>query len=49
MLVRSDERSARSLPGNVRVVGWIPLDEALPAGAALVHHRGAGADPAAHR
>ncbi|MEU5781229.1 nucleotide disphospho-sugar-binding domain-containing protein [Micromonospora lupini] len=42
VLVRPDERSARSLPGNVRVVDWIPLDEALPASAALVHHGGAG-------
>ncbi|MET8373852.1 nucleotide disphospho-sugar-binding domain-containing protein, partial [Micromonospora profundi] len=42
VLVRPDARSARSLPGNVRVVDWIPLDEALPASAALVHHGGAG-------
>ncbi|WP_146765268.1 nucleotide disphospho-sugar-binding domain-containing protein, partial [Micromonospora saelicesensis] len=42
VLVRPDERSARSVPGNVRVVDWIPLDEALPASAALVHHGGAG-------
>ena len=42
VLVRPDGRSARSLPGNVRVVDWIPLDEALPASAALVHHGGAG-------
>lgn len=42
VLVRPDERSARSLPANVRVVDWIPLDEALPASAALVHHGGAG-------
>ncbi|MEK8105456.1 nucleotide disphospho-sugar-binding domain-containing protein [Micromonospora sp. M12] len=42
VLVRPDERSARSVPGNVRVVDWIPLDEALPASVALVHHGGAG-------
>ncbi|MFG1841462.1 nucleotide disphospho-sugar-binding domain-containing protein [Micromonospora sp. NPDC049175] len=42
VLVRPDERSARSLPGNVRVVDWIPLDVALPVSAALVHHGGAG-------
>ncbi|TWG27254.1 UDP:flavonoid glycosyltransferase YjiC (YdhE family) [Micromonospora palomenae] len=42
VLVRPDRRSARALPGNVRVVDWIPLDAALPASAALVHHGGAG-------
>ncbi|MGC5288413.1 nucleotide disphospho-sugar-binding domain-containing protein [Micromonospora sp. DT231] len=42
VLVRPDQRSARSLPGNVRVVDWIPLDVALPVSAALVHHGGAG-------
>ncbi|MET8309359.1 nucleotide disphospho-sugar-binding domain-containing protein [Micromonospora sp. NPDC005173] len=42
VLVRPDQRSARTLPDNVRTVDWIPLDEALPASAALVHHGGAG-------
>ncbi|MBM7495332.1 UDP:flavonoid glycosyltransferase YjiC (YdhE family) [Micromonospora luteifusca] len=43
VLVRPDRRTAaRTLPDNVRVVDWIPLDEALPASAALVHHGGAG-------
>ncbi|GAB3936345.1 salmochelin biosynthesis C-glycosyltransferase IroB [Micromonospora vulcania] len=43
VLVRPDRRTAaRTLPGNVRVVDWVPLDEALPASAALVHHGGAG-------
>ncbi|MFI5924564.1 nucleotide disphospho-sugar-binding domain-containing protein [Micromonospora sp. NPDC051543] len=43
VLVRPDRRTAaRPLPDNVRVVDWIPLDEALPASAALVHHGGAG-------
>ncbi|MDG4757838.1 DUF1205 domain-containing protein [Micromonospora sp. WMMD710] len=42
VLVRPDRRSVRDLPGNVRVVDWIPLDEALPSSAALVHHGGAG-------
>ncbi|PWU47852.1 glycosyltransferase [Micromonospora sp. S4605] len=43
VLVRPDERLARAaLPDNVRTVGWIPLPAALAAGAALVHHGGAG-------
>ncbi|MER5335342.1 nucleotide disphospho-sugar-binding domain-containing protein [Micromonospora sp. NPDC002717] len=43
VLVRPDARLARrALPGNVRTVDWIPLAEALPASAALVHHGGAG-------
>lgn len=43
VLVRPDARLARrALPGNVRTVDWIPLPEALPASAALVHHGGAG-------
>ncbi|MGR6320420.1 DUF1205 domain-containing protein [Micromonospora soli] len=43
VLVRPDRRLSRSaLPPNVRTVDWIPLDAALPASAALVHHGGAG-------
>ncbi|WP_410809061.1 nucleotide disphospho-sugar-binding domain-containing protein [Micromonospora sp. 067-2] len=42
VLVRPDRRSTRTLPENVRVVDWIPLDEALPSSAALIHHGGAG-------
>ncbi|MFC4020040.1 nucleotide disphospho-sugar-binding domain-containing protein [Micromonospora sp. GCM10011542] len=42
VLVRPDPRSIRTLPDNVRVVDWIPLDAALSASAALVHHGGAG-------
>ena len=30
------------LPGNVRSVGWLPLDTLLPGCAAIVHHGGAG-------
>jgi UDP:flavonoid glycosyltransferase YjiC (YdhE family) len=32
----------RALPANVRAVGRIPLNEALPYAAAFVHHAGAG-------
>jgi EryCIII-like glycosyltransferase len=32
----------RDLPANVRAVGRIPLDKALPFAAAFVHHSGAG-------
>ncbi|MBY8870345.1 DUF1205 domain-containing protein [Micromonospora sp. PLK6-60] len=43
VLVRPDRRmSASALPPNVRTVDWIPLPAALSAGAALVHHGGAG-------
>ncbi|SCG45367.1 nucleotide disphospho-sugar-binding domain-containing protein [Micromonospora halophytica] len=43
VLVRPEPRLARAgLPRNVRTVGWIPLGTALTAGAALVHHGGAG-------
>ncbi|MFJ8578070.1 nucleotide disphospho-sugar-binding domain-containing protein [Micromonospora sp. NPDC093277] len=43
VLVRPPGRLSRSaLPANVRTVDWIPLDAALPAAAALVHHGGAG-------
>ncbi|MFE9202325.1 nucleotide disphospho-sugar-binding domain-containing protein [Micromonospora sp. NPDC007230] len=43
VLVRPHGRLARSaLPANVRTVDWIPLNAALPASAALVHHGGAG-------
>jgi UDP:flavonoid glycosyltransferase YjiC (YdhE family) len=40
VLVRGPQR--RSLPGNVRSVGWIPLDRAMAGADALVHHGGAG-------
>jgi UDP:flavonoid glycosyltransferase YjiC (YdhE family) len=33
---------AADLPGNVRAVGRIPLDRALPHAAAFIHHSGAG-------
>jgi UDP:flavonoid glycosyltransferase YjiC (YdhE family) len=33
---------SRGLPANVRAVGRIPLDRALPYAAAFVHHSGAG-------
>ncbi|GAA4969786.1 nucleotide disphospho-sugar-binding domain-containing protein [Actinoplanes utahensis] len=39
VLVRS---SVRRLPPNVRATGWIPIPAALAAGAAIVHHGGAG-------
>jgi UDP:flavonoid glycosyltransferase YjiC (YdhE family) len=34
--------AGRDLPPNVKAVGRIPLDEALPCAAAFVHHAGAG-------
>jgi len=40
VLVRGPQR--RSLPDNVRSVGWIPLDRAMARADALVHHGGAG-------
>ncbi|GAA0452019.1 glycosyl transferase [Actinoplanes capillaceus] len=43
VLVRPDRRAAaRTLPPNVRTTGWIPIATALAAGAAIVHHGGAG-------
>jgi len=43
VLVRPAERVTRAgLPGNVRVVGRVPLDRVLPHAAAFVHHGGAG-------
>ncbi|GAA5192740.1 salmochelin biosynthesis C-glycosyltransferase IroB [Rugosimonospora acidiphila] len=43
VLVRPDARAIPgALPGNVRVVGWIPVAEALPTCAGIVHHGGAG-------
>ncbi|MEJ3657267.1 glycosyltransferase [Actinomycetes bacterium KLBMP 9759] len=43
VLVRPPARVAkRTLPPNVRCVGWVPLREALPHAAAIVHHSGAG-------
>ncbi|MEU6641954.1 nucleotide disphospho-sugar-binding domain-containing protein [Saccharomonospora sp. NPDC046836] len=32
----------RTLPTNVRLVGWVPIPDVLPTCAALVHHGGAG-------
>ncbi|MDI6098817.1 glycosyltransferase [Actinoplanes sp. NEAU-A12] len=40
VLVRSTAR--RGLPPNVRTVGRVPLNEALPHAAAFIHHSGAG-------
>lgn len=37
-----DTRELGELPGNTRVVGWVPLDERLRGCAALVHHGGEG-------
>ncbi|MEJ3651973.1 nucleotide disphospho-sugar-binding domain-containing protein [Actinomycetes bacterium KLBMP 9759] len=34
--------SEAGLPGNVRTVGWVPLDQVLPHCTAVVHHGGAG-------
>lgn len=34
--------AAGPLPPNVTTTGWIPLDAALPAATAIVHHGGAG-------
>ncbi|WP_232661094.1 nucleotide disphospho-sugar-binding domain-containing protein [Pseudonocardia sp. TRM90224] len=34
--------SEAKLPGNVRTVGWVPLDQVLPHCTAVVHHGGAG-------
>lgn len=43
VLVDPDPRTLRrELPGNVRVVGRLPFDRALPHCAAVVHHGGAG-------
>ncbi|WP_232664103.1 glycosyltransferase [Pseudonocardia sp. TRM90224] len=43
VLVRPPARVAKgALPPNVRCVGWVPLREALPHAAAIVHHSGAG-------
>ncbi|GEL25954.1 glycosyl transferase [Pseudonocardia sulfidoxydans NBRC 16205] len=43
VLVRPTDRlSRKSLPPNVRTVGWVPLSAALPHAAAVVHHGGAG-------
>ena len=39
VLVRSE---ARKLPPNVRATGWVPIPAALAAGAAIMHHGGAG-------
>lgn len=36
------EVAAGPLPPNVTTTGWIPLDAALPAATAIVHHGGAG-------
>ena len=37
-----DTSELEPLPGNVRVVGWVPLTALLPTCAAIVHHGGAG-------
>jgi UDP:flavonoid glycosyltransferase YjiC (YdhE family) len=43
VLVRpSPQLAGRTLPRNVRVVGWVPLPAVLPHATALVHHGGAG-------
>ncbi|MBW0116643.1 glycosyltransferase [Pseudonocardia abyssalis] len=43
VLVRPAPRiAAGPLPANVTTTGWIPLDAALPAATAIVHHGGAG-------
>ncbi|MBE1484585.1 nucleotide disphospho-sugar-binding domain-containing protein [Plantactinospora soyae] len=44
VLVRPDRRVLRrgALPDNVRTVGWIPINAALPNCAGVVHHGGAG-------
>jgi UDP:flavonoid glycosyltransferase YjiC (YdhE family) len=43
VLLRAVDRLAgRTLPANVRAVGWAPLPEALETATAIVHHGGAG-------
>ncbi|GJF02856.1 glycosyltransferase [Pseudonocardia sp. D17] len=43
VLVRPSSRtSRRTLPPNVRAVGWIPMSAALRHAAAVVHHGGSG-------
>lgn len=42
VLVRPEPRLPARLPGNVRTVGWVPLDALLAGCAAVVHHGGAG-------
>ncbi|MCW6008128.1 DUF1205 domain-containing protein [Micromonospora sp. CPCC 205371] len=44
VLVLGDEVAGElgTVPGNVRVAGWVPLDVMLPSCAAIVHHGGAG-------
>jgi UDP:flavonoid glycosyltransferase YjiC (YdhE family) len=37
------------LPANIRVVGWIPLDDLLPTCTAIVYHGGAGTTLTDHR
>ncbi|GAA1857917.1 salmochelin biosynthesis C-glycosyltransferase IroB [Asanoa iriomotensis] len=43
VLLRAVDRLAgRSLPPNVRAVGWAPVPDALETASAIVHHGGAG-------
>ncbi|GIF67904.1 glucosyl transferase [Asanoa ishikariensis] len=43
VLIRAADRLAgRTLPPNVRAIGWAPLPEALETASAIVHHGGAG-------
>ena len=39
---RADLTTLGTLPGNVRAVGWVPLNAVLARCAAIVHHGGAG-------
>ncbi|KFE70440.1 glycosyltransferase [Hyalangium minutum] len=38
----ADLQALGPLPANVRVTGWVPLNELLPSCSAIVHHGGAG-------
>lgn len=38
----ADLQALGTLPDNVRVTGWVPLNELLPSCGAIVHHGGAG-------
>ena len=37
-----DTSALGTLPPQVRVAGWIPLNALLPSCAAIIHHGGAG-------
>ncbi|MDG4826891.1 glycosyltransferase [Asanoa sp. WMMD1127] len=42
LLRAADRLAGRTLPPNVRAVGWAPVPEALETASAIIHHGGAG-------